>query len=103
MSEWLCLKSNLRLSTHEDDDVGTDTPVFLLMHTQFWKCVHVSKLHEYETEIGGLELYNWCVDRPADRYATVQLWRIIETFRLPVCMQHLTEVELQVYVSSFDK
>ena len=94
-SEWVFLKSNLRMSTHEHDDVDTDQPVFLLMHVQFFKCVHVSKLYEYESEIGGLEILNWCIDRPADRHGIVQLWTILETCRVPVCMQHLTPEELE--------
>eukprot|EP00802_Teleaulax_amphioxeia_P017707 Tamp_17872.p1 GENE.Tamp_17872~~Tamp_17872.p1 ORF type:complete len:426 (-),score=32.32 Tamp_17872:15-1292(-) len=93
-SEWWFLKSNLRLSTHEHDEVGTDQPVFILMHVQFWQCVHVTQLWKYESLIGGAEVYDWCIDRPADRHGTVQLWHILETCRVPVCMQHLTASEL---------
>ena len=93
-SEWWFLKSNLRLSTHEHDEVGTDQPVFILMHVQFWQCVHVTQLWKYESLIGGPEVYDWCIDRPADRHGTVQLWHILETCRVPVCMQHLTASEL---------
>ena len=94
-SEWWFVKSNMRMSVEEDDTQTIDQPVFLMMHVQFWKCVSLCKLHEYQKEIGGQEIYDWCIDRPSDKYGIVQLWNILETCRVPVCMTHLSDTELE--------
>ena len=71
---------------------GGCSKVVVVVKVSFEKAVRRRKLTEQDIkDLGGEQVYNWILAQPG--YEWVSLWKIHDTFKVPLCISHLQDTE----------